>query len=499
MDDARDSARDDASRDRGSPPAGLPLGTPFAAFAPAAPAESRSITSSLSARLLLLTIAFVMVAEIVFFMPSVARYRANFLNDKLATAHLVLTALDVAAEKTGQIDPLLRDNLLSQGRILGMSVQRPGLKTRTFGPAIPARIPHAYDLRHDMFWDLVVDALKTMVRRDTYAVIVTGFSPSNPAVLVDAVFDERPLRREMWAYAGRIFFLSLFISVISASLVYGAIQWLAVRPLRRLTISMIGFRTAPEDPRSIIQPSARTDEVGIAERTLAAMQQELRTALMQKERLAGVGTAVTKISHDLKNLLATAMLESERLEALPDPEVKRLTAGMVRALDRAVQLSTTTLRFAKEGLPQVRKQTLQVSVLLDDLRSSIQPILKNSIITVDVRTDTTFEGDLDLFHRAFENLLRNADEAGASAINLAAMEDGGYHTIHVSDNGPGLAPKARDNLFVPFAGSTRAGGFGLGLPIARELMRAQGGDIMLLSTSAHGQGQGTCFVVRLPL
>jgi signal transduction histidine kinase len=58
-----------------------------------------------------------------------------------------------------------------------------------------------------------------------------------------------------------------------------------------------------------------------------------------------------------------------------------------------------------------------------------------------------------------------------------------------------LAPKARDNLFVPFAGSTRAGGFGLGLPIARELLRAQGGDVTLLATSS----QGTCFVVRLPL
>ncbi len=454
-----------------------------------------SKTSSLSARLLWFTIAFVMMAEIVFFMPSVAHYRVNYLNDKLATAHLVLTALDVAAVKTGQIDPLLRDNLLSQGRILGMSVQRPGLPTRTFGPAIPSRIPYAYDLRRDMFWDLVVDAFKTMLRRDTYAVMVTGLSPSNPAVLVDAVFDERPLRGELWAYAGRILLISVIISVVSAVLVYATLQWLAVLPLRRITASMTGFQKAPEDPRSVIHPSARRDEVGVAERTLAAMQQELRTALLQKERLAGVGTAVTKISHDLKNLLATAMLESERLEAMPDPEVKRLTAGMVRALDRAVQLSASTLRFAKEGLPQVHKQPLQVAVLLADLKQSIQPILKNSVITIDARADTVFAGDLDLLHRAFENLLRNADEAGAACITLTAMEEGGYQTIHVTDTGTGLLQKARDNLFVPFAGSTRAGGFGLGLPIARELLRVQGGDITLLSTSP----EGTCFVVRLPL
>jgi signal transduction histidine kinase len=468
---------------------------PVAAVAEPPSAKKPPLASRLSARLLFLTIGFVMMAEVVIFVPGIATYRRDYMNEKLATAHLVLTALDVAAEKTGQIDPLLRDNLLSQGRILGMSVQRPGLKTRTFGPAIPASIPYAYDLRRDTFLDLIIDAFATLLRRDTYAIIVTGLSPSNPAVLVDAVFDERPLRREMWSYAVRIFFLSLFISVTTASLVYASIQWLAVHPLRRLTVSMTSFRNAPEDPRNIIRPSTRRDEVGVAERTLAEMQQELRTALLQKERLAGVGTAVTKISHDLKNILATAMLESERLEASPDPEVKRLTAGMVRAVDRAVQLSASTLRFAKEGVPQVHKQALRAAAILADIKSSVQPLLKSAIIKVDVPTDLNFTADVDLLHRAFENLLRNADEAGATQVTLAAGEDNGDLTVHVTDNGRGLVQKARDNLFVPFAGSTRAGGFGLGLPIARELLRAQGGDVTLLRTGE----EGSCFVVRVPL
>ncbi len=486
MDDAR---RDDPLLSAGADTA-APLEAPAARTAP-----PRRFLSSLSARLLVLTIIFVMIAEVVFFTPSVARYRLGFLNDKLATAHLVLTALDVAAQKTGQIDPQLRDNLLSQGRLLGMSVHRPNLPARTFGPAIPSRIPIAYDLRREMFSDNVVNAFETMFRREGYAVIVTGQSPSNPAVLVEAVFDERPLRTELIGYAGRLLTVSALISLLSAMLVYGSIQWLAVRPLRKITLSMTSFQKAPEDPRNIIRPSARADEAGVAERTLATMQQELRRALLQKERLAGVGTAVTKISHDLKNLLATAMLESERLEALPDPEVKRLTAGMVRALDRAVGLSASTLRFAKEGLPVVKKTPLHTAALLADLKDSIQPILKTSTIETRAATDAVFMGDLDLLHRAFENLLRNADEAGAARITLTAMEEGGYQTIHIVDNGPGLLQKARDNLFVPFAGSTRAGGFGLGLPIARELLRVQGGEITLLWTGA----QGTCFVVRLPL
>ena len=157
------------------PAAGLPV--------LAAGGGVKRVTSSLSVRLLILTVAFVMIAQIILFVPNVANYRLNRLNDKLATAHLVLTALDVAAEKTGQIDPLLRDNLLSQGRLLGMSVHRPGLPTRTFGPAIPATIPYVYDLRNAMYPDLIVNAFKTMLRRDTYAVMVIGPSPSNPAVL----------------------------------------------------------------------------------------------------------------------------------------------------------------------------------------------------------------------------------------------------------------------------------------------------------------------------
>lgn len=454
------------------------------------------LASRLSTRLLLLTVAFVMVAEIVMFPPVMARYRTSYLTTKLGTAHLIFTTLDVLAKETGKIDLLLRDNLLSQGRILGMTVHRPDLPARTYAPGIPSQVPLAFDLRREMVWDEMVEAIATMFRRNSYAVIVTGVSPSNPAVLVDAVFDERPLRSEMWDYTLRYFIaVSLFISTSTAALVYIALQWLAVRPLRKLTASMTGFQMAPEDPRSVIYPSARKDEVGVAERTLATMQHELREALLQKERLAGVGTAVTKISHDLKNILATAMLESERLEALPDPEVKRLTAGMVRAVDRAVQLSTTTMRFAKEGLPLVRKQPLNLPTLMEEIRESVQRVMRTSVLRIANLPDVTFSGDLDLMHRTFENLLRNADEAGAATVEIKAVEDGGYLTLHVIDNGPGLVQKARDNLFVPFAGSTRAGGFGLGLPIARELMRVQGGDIMLLWTGP----EGTCFVVRLPL
>jgi signal transduction histidine kinase len=454
--------------------------------------EALPITRRLSARLLFLTIGFVLLAEIAVFTPNMSRFRVRYFNEKLAAAHLVVTALEASQQP---VSPLLRDNLLSQGRMLGLSVERPEMPQWTLGPAIPSRIPYVYDLREDGFWTLIFDAFATMLRNDTYAIGVIGLSPANPSVVVEVVIDERPLRDAMLEYAERLSISVFVISIIAAALVYASIQWLAVRPLRRLTAGMTRFQNAPEDPRNIIVPSPRHDEVGVAEQALADMQRELRSALLQKARLAGVGTAVTKISHDLKNILATAMLESDRLDAVADPEIRRLTAGMVRAVDRAVQLSASTLRFAKDGLPHVKKRPLHIAGFLEDVRASIQPAFSSCVVRVSAPEDFVFVGDPDLLLRAFENLIRNAAESGATAIDLIAGTDEGFYTVRVIDNGSGLTQKAQDNLFVPFAGSARSGGSGLGLPIARELLRAQDGDVLLQSTSA----QGTCFVVRLPL
>lgn len=456
------------------------------------PAPHMPLTSKLSARLLWLTVVFVMLAEIGVFAPSMARFRLDYLNTKLASAHLVLTALEASP---GQVDPVLRDRLLDQAGMLGMTAIRPNMPARTLGPHMPSRIPEVYDLRSDTISDFILDAFVTMLRPVDEAMAVTGISPDDPAVVVEVVLEERPLRREMWVYARRILFISVFISLATAAMVYFSLQWLAVWPLRRLTLSMIGFRDAPEDPHRVITPSDRHDEVGVAEQALAEMQQELRAALLQKERLAGVGTAVTKISHDLRNILATAMLESDRLDSVNDPEVRRITAGIVRAIDRAVALSASTLRFAREGLPQVKARAMTARAFLAELRETLQPALPGAEIVLGEVADFMFEGDPELLHRAFENLLRNAVDAGATRIELSARRDERYGVACVSDNGPGLSPKALSNLFVPFAGSTRSDGSGLGLPIARELLRVQGGDVVLESTGP----QGACFAVRLPV
>lgn len=455
------------------------------------PAALRRAGGSLSLRLLILTICFMMLVEAAIFGPNLASFRRNYLSDKMSSAHLILTALEAASD---QIDPRLRDRLLDQSGLRGMTASRPHMGDRTLGPQMPSQIPKLYDLRNAMFGDQIGDAIATLLRRGSLMIGVTGISPLDPNVVIEVVLDEQPLRDAMWRYSARMVLFSILLSLTTSMLVYASIQWLAVHPLRRITANMVSFQDAPEDPARIIIPIPRSDEVGVAEQTLAKMQRELRAALLQKNRLAGVGAAVTKISHDLRNVLATAMLESDRLEAQADPEVKRITAGLVRAVDRAAVLATSTLRFAKEDIPEVKLRPMHASTALEELRTHLAPITDTCIVSIAAAVDFKFSGDLALLQRVFENLVRNAAEASATSVTLVSAVEGEQLLVRVIDNGSGLAPKAVQNLFRPFAGSARANGTGLGLPIARELMRAQGGDLSLESTSADG----TTFVIRLP-
>ena len=164
----------------------------------------------------------------------------------------------------------------------------------------------------------------------------------------------------MYEYSWRILNLSVVISVITATLMFVALRWMMVRPLENLTRSLIAFRRAPEDRSSDLTDLGRRDEIGVAQREMAAMKEGLRAALRQRTRLATLGTAVNKISHDLRNMLATATLISDRLVESQDPEVRRIAPTLVRAIDRAATLCSTTLNFTRET-PPLRLEPMTVA------------------------------------------------------------------------------------------------------------------------------------------
>lgn len=451
------------------------------------------LAKSLSARLLLLTIFFVMLAEVLIYAPSIGRFRLVYLQERLAAGHLAVLALEATPDRV--IGEDLERELLAHVEAYSVALTMPNNSKLMLMTTTPGPVDSSYDLREASFFGLIGDAAMTLLGDGERVLRVVGVSPQDPTIQVEIVLEEAPLRRAMVGFSERILALSLVISLFTAALVYLSLHLLTVRPMRRITDSMARFREDPEDASSIIHPSTRIDEVGIAQRELATMQEGLRHALQQKARLAALGTAMTKINHDLRNILTTARLVSDRLTNSDDPEVRRITPTLVSAIDRAVNLCAQTLNFTREGAPMVEPRRFDLGELMDEVGSELEgqvngkAVLQNAL---DGRYE--IEADREQLHRVFSNLGQNAIQAGATRVEINAHRDGDHIVIEVTDNGPGLAPRAREQLFRAFTGSSRPGGTGLGLAIARELMRAHGGDIRL----ERSTGEGTCFRLTLP-
>jgi signal transduction histidine kinase len=449
------------------------------------------VLRSLSARLLVLTIFFVMVSEVLIFVPSVARFRMTYFEDRLAAGHIATLALEASA--TGNLDQVLADRLLAQVGAQGVALYRADGTVLRLDSTPPPRPDVTIDLTHPDIWLAIRGSFRTLFG-GTRVLRVLGPSTADRAETVEVLLDERPLHDEMWDFGIRILELSIVISLVTAALVYLSLQWLLVRPMRRITASMMNFREDPEDASRMIAGSGRKDEIGIAERELAMLQRTVRQALGQRARLAALGTAVTKINHDLRNILATARLVTDGLAASAAPEVSRVAPRLLDAIDRAIALCTRTLDFSREGAPPLAPCRFPLASLIDEVGPDLGLSEEGMAIERAIPPDLMVEADRDQLYRVLLNLARNAVEAGAHRLCFAAARDNGAIAIEVSDDGPGLPPKAQDNLFRPFFGSARPGGSGLGLAIARELTRAHGGELTLVSTT----GSGTVFRLTLP-
>lgn len=447
---------------------------------------------SLSARLLILTVFFVMLAEVLILGPSVARYRVAWFQEKLGAAHLAVLALDATPD--GMVSEMLRNQLLSHVDAAAISVRR-GSARLVLSSDMPPSVAETINLM-DMSWPrLIGDAFATLLRTQDRVLRVIGNSPKDPEVIIEMVLHENSLHRSMVSFAWRIFLLSLLISLITAALVYFSLQWLMVRPMQRLTENIVAFHEDPEDASRALRPSRRGDEIGVAERELASMQDDLRGALRQKTHLAALGTAVAKVNHDLRGILSSALLVSDRLESSKDPSVRRITPRIISSIERAVALCTETLSYVGKEQQSINPERFSLSALVYQVESDILPAHDHGF-RIENTVDETFEvkADRAQLHRVIDNIVRNAAEAGAERLTVSAAVNGTGVEIDLRDDGPGLAPRALQNLFKPFDGSAKAGGTGLGLAIAGELMRNHGGALELVETGASG----TCFRAVLP-
>ena len=454
----------------------------------------------LSAKLLVLTILFVMLSEVLIFVPSMANFRVTWLNDKLNQARLAANVFEAAPD--AMVPPDLQREILDSIGALTLALKRGDRRQFLAISDMPAKVDKDIDLRAPGAVDSIMAAFDTLAAPTGRVLRLMGDTNKSGA-MVEAVIAEGPLRKAMIGYATNILSLSILISVFTAALVYLSLNSLLVRPMRRLTGKMVAFSGNPEDARHIIHPSRRRDEVGIAERELEAMQRQIAGTLQQKNHLAALGLAVSKINHDLRNLLSAAQLIGDRVGAIKDPAVQRFAPRLVATLDRAIEFCTNTLRYGRAQEAPPERSRFALRELAAEAGETLLIDGSDGIAFVNaVDTGLQVDADRDQLFRVLMNLARNARQALATRgdidektdyIRIDARRDGTTVTVAVSDTGPGVPPAARAKLFQAFAGSARPGGTGLGLAIAAELVRAHGGELHLVESA-----MGAVFEFTIP-
>ncbi len=453
--------------------------------------------NSLSGRLLILTIIFVMLAEVLIFVPSVARFREDYMLNRLERAQIASLAL-LADD---MLDPELEDELLRNAEVFNVVLRRDEVRQLMLSSDMPQAISATFDLRAASAMTLIKDAMMRLFRPENDVIRVIGAPVREAGLLIEVTMETAPMRMAMLDYGKRILVLSAVISVFTALLLFGVMRVFLVKPIKGVVGHMQNYAAAPQDARRIITPTAGVTELREAEEALKKLQTDLSQALKQRERLVQLGSAVSKISHDLRNILTSAQLFTDRIEMSEDPAVKRMAPKLVGSITRAVHLCESTLAFGKAEEPGPTLTIVPLAPLVEEVIESEQLSDPGHSIDFSAEIPATMliRADPEQIYRVLSNLLRNARQAIMTTgqpgrISVSARDETSAWFITVSDTGPGLPAKAREHLFTPFQGGARKGGSGLGLAIAAELLKGHGGELSLSATDASG----TQFVICLP-
>ncbi len=461
---------------------------------------SNAIRTGLSVKLLVLTVIFVLIAEILIFVPSVANFRNSWLKDHLLTAEAAsIVFLDsndlMLSEGAGQ-------SLLATTESLAVAIRRDDVSRLMATSGEPGELVEHIDLDKTTAFKSIVSSIKMLFANPSDRYRVFGTMRSSPAIM-ELVQETKYIQKAMWEYARNVAFLSLLISIFTAALVYLALYRLIVLPIIRISSNMNEFSKTPENASLVYRPSNRMDEIGTAEKRLASFQGDLQHTLRQKQRLADLGLAVSKINHDLRNILASAQLFSDRLTVLPDPTVQRFAPKLIKTIDRAVDYTKSVIDYGRALEAPPKRRKLLLNTIANDVADMLG--LENSLTIEwhnDVPIDFEADADPEQLFRVLMNLCRNAQQAMIDADipnrskKLCVEADHINDEVHIriSDTGPGIPEYVKEKIFIAFEGSTKAGGSGLGMAIAVELLRAHGGSIAIENTG----DQGTTFLIIIP-
>ena len=445
--------------------------------------------SGLSVKIIATIIVVILAVEVVIYLPSAANFRQNWLTDRLRVGIVAARVLDAVPDAMN-LPRMITDRLLNSAGALAIVYRREGQSQLIELENTPMpREAVTIDMRVRDPATLIMGALDTLMLGGDRMLRIVGEEEGQEQSTVEVLMPEAPLRADLLVYSRNLLVLALILAAFTSAVLYVFVSLILIAPIRRLTGNMMNYREAPENAALIVAPTLRRDEIGVMERELASMESDIFSMLRQRRHLADLGLAVAKINHDLRNTLTSAQLLSDQVATLDDPKVQRLAPRLVQSIDKAIGFAQSVLDYGRQSVTPPRAGTGRSAgdARRRGLRRRPRRPPGDRLCATSVPEGVTISADPDQLSRVFINLIKNAREAleAASARITAPAVEIGYATaadgvtITVADNGPGLPPRARDNLFVAFEGSARAGGTGLGLAIARELTEAHGGRLVL--------------------
>jgi len=463
------------------------------------PVPKVGFLSGLSGRLLLVTAIFVLIAEILIFVPSVANMRLMWLRDRLNTAAAASVVIEGLPDQ--ELPRSVQQETLLATGAKAIVLKKADASRMVAAIDMPPTVDAQYDLSDVSTLTAVYDAFDTLLFGGNRVIRVYG-PVGETTTRIELLLDDGALRRAMLRYARNVFFLSLFISLVTAAPIFFALNRLLIRPVRGMTANIREFAADPSNPARVLRPSGGRDEIAVAGIHLAAMQQTLQRTLKEQKNLADLGLAVSKINHDMRNILSSAQLMSDRLSDVDDPVVKRVAPKLLRSIDRAVGYTNEVMSYGRMREPEPRRRFVSLRPLVQEVSEVLALDARGDIdFVVEVESALQVDADGEQLFRVIHNLCRNAVEALSQEISVdrrtvivTGLRTGSVVSIAIEDNGPGMPQKARENLFTAFRGSARSGGTGLGLAIARELVLAHGGTIALVEKVTPG----TLFRIELP-
>ncbi len=461
--------------------------------------------SGLSVKLIATITLVILAVEVVIYLPSAGNFRQSWLNDRLRIGIVAARVLDTVPDVMN-LPAMMTDNLLTSAGAIAIVYRRAGQSQLIELDERPMpREAVTVDMRQTDYATLIMGAIDTLTHGGDRVLRILGNSDGvggEEQAEVEVLIDEKPLHDDLIAYSWNIVLISLLVALLTAGVLYLLVSRLLIVPIRRLTENMVAYRMNPENATLIIAPTRRKDEIGIVEKELAAMEADIFSMLRQRRHLADLGLGVAKINHDLRNTLTSAQMLSDQVVALDDPKIQRLAPRLLHSIDKAVAFAQSVVEYGRQSSVPPRPEPVDLRALVDE--SAIDAGLRGHPgVAFDntVPDDVTIKVDPNQLARVLVNLMKNAREALEAAnektpdprVTVSYAPAGNGYTISIADNGPGLPPRARENLFVAFEGSARAGGTGLGLAIARELVAAHGGSLGYTPLEP-----GTRFDITLP-